>query len=99
MEKIQGKYCLFYAEIYTDKSFPAFFGYRTGAAYADNVVGPYRKDPRGKVFFGGHLAVFHGPDGRKWFSYRGENGGPSQGKLCIDPLDVDAKGQIQAVEH
>ena len=96
MEKIDGKYFLFYAEIYKDKSFPAFFGYRTGVADADNVVGPYRKDPRGEVFFGGHLAVFDGPDGRKWFSYRGESGGPAHGKLCIDPIGVDAQGQIQA---
>jgi hypothetical protein len=99
MEKIGGKYCLFYAEIYKDKRFPDLFGYRTGAAYASTIAGPYRKDFRGKVFFGGHLAVFDGPDGRKWFSYRGESGGLSHGKLCIDPLDVDAKGQIQAVEH
>jgi len=99
LEKIHGKYCLFYAELYKDKAVPEFFGYRTGVASADSVAGPYRKDPRGKIFNGGHLSVFDGPDGRKWFCYRGESGGPAQGKLCIDPIDIDPQGQIQAVEH
>jgi beta-xylosidase len=80
------KYILFYAEIYKDNNFPDFLGYWTGAAYADNPMGPWKKDKRGKVFKGGHLTVFNGPDGKDWFSYRGESGGPSHGRLCIDPV-------------
>jgi hypothetical protein len=94
VEKIGDKYCLFYAEVYRDKSHPEWLGYWTGAATADNVLGPYRKDPRGKVFAGGHLAVFGGPDGRRWFSYRGESSDKAHGLLCIDPFDVGASGAV-----
>jgi beta-xylosidase len=94
VEKIGGKYCLFYAEVYRDKSHPEWLGYWTGVATADNVFGPYRKDPRGKVFAGGHLAVFGGPDGRRWFSYRGESPDKAHGLLCIDPFGVDARGAV-----
>lgn len=48
-------------------------GYWVGAAVADNVWGPYKKQPQ--VFLGGHIAVFTGPDGKEWLSYRGESGG------------------------
>jgi hypothetical protein len=50
------------------------------------------------VFFGGHLAVFDGPDGGKWFSYRWEKDGRARGRLCFDPVVVDARGQVQAFE-
>jgi beta-xylosidase len=96
VERIGGKYVLFYAEIYKDKKFPEYLGYWTGAAYADSPLGPWKKDARAKVFFGGHLAVFDGPDGRKWFSYRQEQHDRSRGLLCIDPFDVDRDGRIQA---
>lgn len=62
-------------------------------------MGPYQKDPRGKVFFGGHIAVFDGPDGRKWFSYRWERDNRARGLLCIDPMDLDKNGRIQATDH
>ena len=58
-------------------------------------LGPWKKDPRGKVFRGGHLAVFEGPDGGSWFSYRGESGGASQGRLCIDPFVIDPQGIVR----
>ena len=41
-----------------------------GIARADNVTGSWKKDARGQAFHGGHVAVFDGPDGRVWFSYR-----------------------------
>lgn len=57
-----------------------------------------RKDPRGRVFEGGHLAVFAGPDGRSWFSYRGEQkGAATRGLLCVDPFDLDADGVVQPI--
>jgi beta-xylosidase len=95
VEQIGAKYCLFYAEIYRDKAFPDWLGYWTGVAYADQPLGPWRKDPRGKLFPGGHLAVFDGPDGRKWFSFRGESPGPAHGKLGLAPFALDAQGRIQ----
>jgi len=60
-------------------------------------MGPYKKDSRGRIFEGGHLAVFNGPDGRKWFSHRGESRNKAHGLLCIDPFDVDASGTIKTI--
>jgi len=90
VEHIGGRYYLFYAANYGKA------GYWTGVATADRPLGPYRKDPRGKIFLGGHLAIFDGPDNRKWFSYRGENANQAHGLLCVDPLDIDAQGRVQA---
>jgi xylan 1,4-beta-xylosidase len=90
VEHVGAKYYLFYAAFYGSG------GYWTGVASSDNPMGPYIKDPRGKVFFGGHLAVFDGPDGRKWFSYRGERDSRVRGRLAIDPIDIDGNGRIQA---
>ena len=91
-----GKHFLFYAGPYKDT--PAGQGgYWAGVAYADSPLGPWTKDPRGKVFWGGHVAVFDGPDGRLWFSYRGEMHKEVRGFLCIDPMDIDAAGRIQPV--
>ena len=97
VEKIDGQYHLFYAEIYRDQSHPDWLGYHTGVAVADSVLGPYRKDPRGRIFTGGHLAVFSGPDGRRWFSYRGESRNKARGLLCVDPFDVDGSGAIKTL--
>ena len=66
-------------------------------AYADHPLGPWKKDPRGKLFLGGHLAVFNGPDNRKWFSYRGESRNKAHGLVCIAPFDVDASGTIKTI--
>lgn len=90
VEHVGARYYLFYAANYGKA------GYWTGVATADSPLGPYRKDPRGKIFFGGHLAVFDGPDGRKWFSYRGENANKARGLLCVDPFDIDVEGKVQA---
>jgi xylan 1,4-beta-xylosidase len=88
--KVGHRYYLFYAETYPD-------AYQTGVAYADSPMGPWTKDPRGKIFWGGHLAVFTGPDARNWFSYREEEYPQYRGKLCIDPMDIDAAGNIQSI--
>lgn len=98
LEKIGATYCLFFAENFRDEKQPAFLGYRTGVAYADSLQGPWKKDPRGHVFFGGHLAVFDGPDGGKWFSYRWEKDARVRGRLCVDPLALGADGRVQAHE-
>ena len=68
-------------------------GYWVGAAAADNIWGSYQKEPQ--VFLGGHIAVFQGPDGKEWFSYRGESGGKAQGRLCIDPIQFNADGSVK----
>jgi hypothetical protein len=96
MEKINGKYIVFFAALYGKNSLPEGKGYWVGAASGDSAMGPFKKDPRGKVFNGGHVAVFDGPDGRKWFSYRWEKDAKSRGLLCIDPLDLDKDGRAQA---
>ena len=68
-------------------------GYWVGAAVADDIWGPYRKQPQ--VFLGGHIAVFQGPDGKEWLSYRGESGGKIQGRLCIDPIPFEQDGSVK----
>lgn len=95
--KISGQYHLFYAAIYRDKNHPAWLGYHTGVAVADRVMGPYQKDPRGRILEGGHLAVFGSPDGGKWFSYRGESRNQAGGLLCVDPFELDAQGRVRTV--
>jgi len=97
LEKINGKYYLFYAGIHRDPNHPDWLGYHTGVAVADRVMGPYEKDSRGRIFEGGHLAVFDGPEGDKWFSYRGEARNQARGLLCADPFTLDAEGRVQTV--
>ncbi|MEO7718297.1 MAG: family 43 glycosylhydrolase [Capsulimonas sp.] len=89
--KIGKRYYVFYAENIEKE------GYWTGVAYADNPLGPWRKDPRVKLFEGGHLAVFQGPNDRPWFSYRGESGGPAAGRLCADPFTIAEDGTVQPI--
>ena len=98
VEKINGKYFMFYAALYKDKNYPEDFGYQTGVAYSDHPLGPYTKDPRGKVFQGGHLTVFEGPDNSKWFSYRWEKDNRIRGRLCIDPFIIDKNGRVYCQE-
>ena len=62
---------------------------------SDNIWGPYQKQPQ--VFLGGHAAVFTGPDGKEWFSYRGEAGGKPQGRLCVDPVPFAADGSVKFI--
>lgn len=94
VEKVGGKYLLFYAELFRGNKDPADNGYWTGVASADSPLGPWAKDRRGKVFEGGHLAAFDGPGNRKWFSYRIEQA-QNRGLLAIDPFTVDAGGRVQ----
>jgi len=87
VERVGNKYVLFHAETFDNS-------YWTGVAYADNPLGPWSKDARGKVFEGGHLNVFDGPDGRKWFSYRREQDAPQRGTPAAQPMDFDAQGRV-----
>ncbi len=98
MIKRDGKYVLFTGSPYKEEQKPEGVtpdlatGYWVGVATADNIWGPYTKQPQ--VFLGGHIAVFSGHDGREWFSYRGESGGEAHGKLCIDPIPFDKDGSL-----
>ncbi len=91
-----GRYYLIYAGPYRDsKNTTEHLGYWASVAYADSLDGPWHKDPRGQVFFGGHMAVFTGPDHRPWFSYRWEKDNAHRGLLCIDPVTIDPAGFLQ----
>lgn len=101
MTKYKDKYMLFFAGNYPkpekNTSQPTEvrdlpYGYWVGLATADSIWGPYTKQPQ--VFQGGHIAVFTGPDGKPWFSYRGESGGKSQGLLCVDPIPFEEDGTL-----
>jgi xylan 1,4-beta-xylosidase len=98
--KHDGKYVLFTAAPYKEpkrgeenSTADLKPGYWTEAAVADNIWGPYKKEPQ--VFLGGHLNVFAGPDGKDWYSYRGESGGKCQGKLCVDPVEFNPDGSVK----
>ena len=67
--------------------------YDTGVATAKSLAGPWRLDPRGRVFPGGHQALFTGPDGRFWTAYKHEES-PNAPWLNIDPVDFDAQGAV-----
>lgn len=96
MFRRDGRYFLLYAGPYREaKNTSEERGYWAGIAYADNVMGPWKKDQRGQVFHGGHMAVFDGPDGRFWFSYRWEMSDRHRGLLCVDPITIDENGQVQ----
>ena len=97
MTKKDGKYILYTGSPYRKKTDPEFVhdleeGYWVGTATADNIWGPYKKEPQ--VFLGGHIAIFEGPDGKEWFSYRGEAGGICQGLLNIDPVTFNEEGAV-----
>jgi beta-xylosidase len=68
-------------------------GYWVGMATSDNIAGPYTKQPQ--IFLGGHISVFIGPDGKEWFSYRGESFDEAHGKLCIDPIPFSSDGSLK----
>lgn len=91
--KRNGKYILFTAAPYQDPKGDLKIGYWTGVAVADHISGPYQKQPR--VFLGGHVTVFTGPDGQPWWSSRGESGGDSQGKLCLTPIPFAPDGSVK----
>lgn len=93
VQKIGQRYALFYAAFYRNAVNPNQSEYWTGVSYATSPQGPWKKDPRGRVFMGGHLAVFKGPDGRDWFSYRSEVDS-SRGLLCVSPFDIGADGRV-----
>lgn len=98
MIKRNRKYVLFTASPYREtkeagaSSRDLVPGYWVGTAVSDHILGPYEKTPQ--VFLGGHSAVFTGPDGNAWLSYRGESGGQAQGRLCVDPIAFNAEGAV-----
>lgn len=99
MIKRANKYVLFSGSPYKEEQKPTDHtsglktGYWVGVFMADNIWGPYVKQPQ--LFLGGHIAVFTGPDGQEWFSYRGESGGETQGRLCVDPIPFKADGTLE----
>ncbi|BDI28444.1 endo-1,4-beta-xylanase [Capsulimonas corticalis] len=94
-----GRYYFLSSGPYKADKFPDHAGYWAGVAYADNIRGPWRKDPRGQVFLGGHMAVFQGPDGQDWFAYRGEmeDDKRTHGRLCVDPIQFEVDGRFAAM--
>ena len=96
MERFGKRYVLFYAALYKAGLKP---GYWTGVAYADSPMGPWRKDPRGPVFLGGHLSVFDGPGGQKWLAYRSERDDATRGLLCARPFRYDPKGGVRILDR
>ena len=98
LQKIGDVYTLIYAEPYSNDAPADWKGYWVGAAYARSVMGPYQKDPRGKIFLGGHAAIFTGPDGGKWISYRCEvPGSPAAGRVSIEPFRLNASGKVEPI--
>ena len=85
--KHAGTYYCFFAETYPDL-------YATGIAMAASLAGPWKLDPRVRVFPGGHQAEFIGPDGRWWTAYKHERSATTPW-LSVDPLDFDAEGRVQ----
>ncbi|MDR0328728.1 MAG: family 43 glycosylhydrolase [Planctomycetaceae bacterium] len=99
MEKIGKRYYLFQAAIYKYPGQNKPHEYWTQVAYADNPMGPWKKDPDLRIFKGGHLVVFDGPDGKPWYCYRHENGVRDvHGRPCIDPIKINADGSIAVQE-
>ena len=90
-----GKYYLFYAVHLLVTDGRPSNQYYIDLSYADHPMGPWTQDERPGVFWGGHGAVFDGPDGRWWYSYKNEKfNGAGEDFLCIDPLDFLSDGRI-----
>jgi len=89
MIKRKGTYYCFFAETYRGKD----GSYDTGVATATSLKGPWKLDPRWRVFPGGHQAEFVGPDGRWWTVYKHEESATSPW-LSVDPIDFDAAGNV-----
>jgi xylan 1,4-beta-xylosidase len=87
--KRRGTYYCFFAETYRG----ANEFYDTGVATAQSLSGPWTLDPRWRIFPGGHQALFRGPDGRFWTSYKHEESDIAPW-LSIDPVDFDAEGRV-----
>ena len=66
-----------------------------GDALCPQRDGAREKGQRGQVFHGRHMAVFDGPDGRFLFRYRWEMSERHRGQLCVDPITIDERGQVQ----
>ncbi|MEI7422938.1 MAG: family 43 glycosylhydrolase [Prolixibacteraceae bacterium] len=95
VKRRNGKYYLFYAVHIPGKDSTQAFQYWMAVSYADHPMGPWTQDPLAGIFWGGHGAVFDGPDGRWWYSYKNEKFA-AQGEdfLCIDPVNFLPDGRI-----
>lgn len=99
MEKIGGRYYLFHAAIYKYPGKNKPHEYWTQVAYADHPMGPWKKDANLRIFKGGHLVVFTGPDAKPWYCYRHENGVHAiHGRPCIDPISFNPDGTVAVQE-
>ena len=85
--KIGSHYYCFFAITYSK-------AYKTGVLYANHPTGPWTIDPRGAIFWGGHLSVVRGPANRYWFCYRDEKFPRYWGYFCIDPMSFTSSGRI-----
>jgi xylan 1,4-beta-xylosidase len=90
MIKHDGTYYLFFAETYRGRN--GF--YDTGVATATDLKGPWRLDPRWRIFPGGHQAEFIGPDGGWWTSFRHEQSSVAPW-LSIDPIHFTTNGEVE----
>lgn len=95
VKRRDGKYYLFYAVRLPGADSVQKFPYWMAVSYADHPMGPWTQDPNAGVFWGGHGAVFDGPDGRWWYSYKnGKFNAAYEDFLCIDPLDFLPDGRV-----
>lgn len=85
--KIGTHYYSFFAITYSK-------AYKTGVLYANSPTGPWTIDPRGAIFWGGHLSVARGPAKHYWFCYRDEKFPRYWGYFCIDPMTFAHNGHI-----
>ena len=99
VKRRNGKYYLFYAVHIPGKDSTQEFQYWMAVSYADHPMGPWTQDPNAGVFWGGHGAVFDGPDGRWWYSYKNEKfNAVGEDFLCIDPVNILPDGRIGVSE-
>lgn len=103
MIRQNNRYYLFFAgthNIYENSTESGTSGlgneYWSGVAYADSPTGPFQKDPNGRVLHTGHMAVFTGPDGTPWASYRGEQKEDflTYELLNVKPILFDTTGAV-----
>jgi len=91
MIKCGGKYILFSACAYKNLD-P--MEYWTEAAISDNLLGPYVSYH--KIYPGGHISVFTGPDNKNWFSARGEKWGQDGfAELNISPIPFTEESLLE----
>jgi hypothetical protein len=71
--------------------------YATGVSTAPCLSGPWKLDPRGPVFNGGHQSEFIGPDGNWWACDKHEHSDTS-GWVSIDPITFGPDGSLNLTQ-